>query len=1216
MSWAVETAAPSLASFSGNALPSPAAYGHSRPASSLSSSSRRDHAPPQPQHSDAAVGWNGSARRSDSSERSGLRLSRRGDEAGAFEGGGALGERSHSASRRDIATTAVSHRPLSSHSSTASPRRPEHRFGTATSAPRPPSSHSITSSAHPPALSSPPTQYTPYTPSAFGSTAESAFDFDALLGPRPAQASSTSPPSSEDDRRRVAAEPQLHGLGFSAGASERPSGELGGTSGELDIDEDEGDESWLHLHRHSSGGVGVSSSSILRAPPTSPPLSQGSPLPTSVPQPGASSSGSGGGGARPTTSFGSPLSPLVAPFSPASTSLGGGQGSPWSGPSSNVGARLGLGLREREASWNSAIGGSSPLPLDARTFAPPAQHPGYPVDLIPSIGSQTSFASPPLADRCLGEQYQSSAYSSQPSHLPFVSHPQHDSVDLPFVSSAPFISAAMSQTDSREGYIPSLLKKEREMPADKGGYVRAAYSERSSYLSMGGSMGGSGNPHTFAAPSASNTPAGAARTGGDRSGGPGSVSGAESIPTEEISTVFVVGFPEDMLEREFQNMFLFADGFEAATLKVPLATVAVREWEKELGGMGGSDAGGAGSLMHPSTTVAYEDSFGNTPLESAANGSNVSLPLPGLPPHLNPALASKDLFGPTREATGSPASVTGAPGSTTSSANTRKQIIGFARFRTRQQAVEAAEMLNGKKVDSEKGSVLKAEMAKKNLHTKRSAAVALGAASPFAAEQPVPFLASGLPSTSMAALVAPSAPAPPAPASAPQGLPAASSPTTMSMPGSGPSIPLSALDSDTLHKLANSGNVNPAVLAEIARQTAAAAAAASSHPVPVQEREKEKDDRLGMSAYDAFHSVPPQGPVSRREYFDDPSSALLDHIHPHSPSSKASASPPRPAGMNLAGAFGGPKSMLQQLDEGVDDLHRALPSLEGPYPRPPTSDLPFPTHPHPLSPPLESIHQPLRERQPSYQPTAGASPYSTFQQPLAQMGGYPSVGLAGIPRTQNPADMNAPKNTLYVGGLPAVLPSLTGPFSASHLEDSLRNAFSRCPGFKRLQFRSKSNGPIVFVEFEDTAYATKAMNELYGHTLGGLVKGGIRLSYSKNPLGVRSNGMPSGNPSSLPGSTQFDPSLHGGYVPYSTSTPPFAGASYDPHRRPPDPIYGATAYPSPHHGGPPPPLGMLDRSPPPLPSAASTTPYGQVGGSTSPSAGQFGSSFSPFGFNG
>jgi hypothetical protein len=42
-----------------------------------------------------------------------------------------------------------------------------------------------------------------------------------------------------------------------------------------------------------------------------------------------------------------------------------------------------------------------------------------------------------------------------------------------------------------------------------------------------------------------------------------------AINGEEISTIFVVGFPEDMLEREFQNMFIFSPGFEAATLKIP-----------------------------------------------------------------------------------------------------------------------------------------------------------------------------------------------------------------------------------------------------------------------------------------------------------------------------------------------------------------------------------------------------------------------------------------------------------------------------------------------------------------------------------------------------------------------------------------------------------------------------------------------------------------------
>lgn len=41
------------------------------------------------------------------------------------------------------------------------------------------------------------------------------------------------------------------------------------------------------------------------------------------------------------------------------------------------------------------------------------------------------------------------------------------------------------------------------------------------------------------------------------------------------------------------------------------------------------------------------------------------------------------------------------------------------------------------------------------------------------------------------------------------------------------------------------------------------------------------------------------------------------------------------------------------------------------------------------------------------------------------------------------------------------------------------------------------------MQFEDVAFASKALAELYGHSVNGLVKGGIRLSYSKNPLGVR-----------------------------------------------------------------------------------------------------------------
>lgn len=97
-------------------------------------------------------------------------------------------------------------------------------------------------------------------------------------------------------------------------------------------------------------------------------------------------------------------------------------------------------------------------------------------------------------------------------------------------------------------------------------------------------------------------------------------------PNEEITTVFLAGFPEDITEREFSNYFVFAKGFEASSLKFP------------------------------------------TPDEGKRN----------------------------------------------------EQIIGFAKFRTRTEALQAREYLNGKLVDAERGCVLKTEMAKKNLHTKSS----------------------------------------------------------------------------------------------------------------------------------------------------------------------------------------------------------------------------------------------------------------------------------------------------------------------------------------------------------------------------------------------------------------------------------------------------------------------------------------------------------------
>ncbi|TRX98586.1 hypothetical protein FHL15_000660 [Xylaria flabelliformis] len=100
----------------------------------------------------------------------------------------------------------------------------------------------------------------------------------------------------------------------------------------------------------------------------------------------------------------------------------------------------------------------------------------------------------------------------------------------------------------------------------------------------------------------------------------------------------------------------------------------------------------------------------------------------------------------------------------------------------------------------------------------------------------------------------------------------------------------------------------------------------------------------------------------------------------------------------------------------------------------------------------------------------------------------------------NPADQNPPCNTLYVGNLPI-----------DTSEEELKAMFQKQRGYKRLCFRTKQNGPMCFVEFEDISHATRALHECYGKPLHNSVKGGIRLSFSKNPLGVRS-GQPAGPP--------------------------------------------------------------------------------------------------------
>ncbi|KAL8754820.1 MAG: hypothetical protein Q9184_005001 [Pyrenodesmia sp. 2 TL-2023] len=189
------------------------------------------------------------------------------------------------------------------------------------------------------------------------------------------------------------------------------------------------------------------------------------------------------------------------------------------------------------------------------------------------------------------------------------------------------------------------------------------------------------------------------------------------------------------------------------------------------------------------------------------------------------------------------------------------------------------------------------------------------------------------------------------------------------------------------------------------------------------------------------------------------------------------------------------------------------------------------------SPPLQGLVSP-RSNGPLQSPTIAMSP--TGMGHAGPNSGY-HVTNQQYPRHNyppvNPADQNPPCNTLYVGNLPV-----------DTSEDELKAMFSKQRGYKRLCFRTKQNGPMCFVEFEDVSFATKALNELYGHPLHNSVKGGIRLSFSKNPLGVRT-GQPGSMGPPTPLSPQGPiPGMNGlGPMPsFSTASGPPPGLSAPP----------------------------------------------------------------------
>ncbi|SJX65441.1 related to WHI3-involved in regulation of cell size [Sporisorium reilianum f. sp. reilianum] len=634
----------------------------------------------------------------------------------------------------------------------------------------------------------------------------------------------------------------------------------------------------------------------------------------------------------------------------------------------------------------------------------------------------------------------------------------------------------------------------------------------------------------------------------------GSIGNAAGIasqggPPEEITTVFIVGFPDDMTEREFANMFLFAKGFEASTLKIPAGLGAIGPNGRLSDGSGPLSAGPGG----PYQAV-------NMPGFDMGGNAGPGWDDPSLPLGLGRAGAS-DPFSSLASMPGMPNSL-GAPGlgaagginsaSAAAAAGKIKQIIGFAKFRTRAEALEARDALNGRKVDVEKGCVLKTEMAKKNLHTKqRPVLSAPGFAEGGSAAMPPPpgIGAIGSGAGSSGAAASQSAPPPFALGGGPfdaRAGPQINGPGGQAGPfgpfGKGPGSfePFNGPTStpgDLLspHEMFGGpeffSQPGPAALRSSGGGDQAPRLVAPSQPPSSQQQQQQQQQQQGSSGADKWGGsmgpidyYGPEGgaapvPASSRGLQGAGAAPSFNTQSGPRPDWPALGSPPpglysTVAAANLTGAPQRPGFQRQGSRGTSTGAVGTEQAAAGPG---------FSTAPGSATKPEEGVKADTN-RSSSTTSSAGAEAAAAaataadaqqssvttrfgslkLGSPPADEDGAKPAHRASSPDLSSPTggrnvvgDNHPPVNTLFVGNLPSNAASA----ALSQIEDHLRGVFGSCRGFRQISFRLKSNGPMCFVEFEDVYTASKAMSELNGHSLGGAIKnGGIRLSFSKNPL--------------------------------------------------------------------------------------------------------------------
>lgn len=688
-----------------------------------------------------------------------------------------------------------------------------------------------------------------------------------------------------------------------------------------------------------------------------------------------------------------------------------------------------------------------------------------------------------------------------------------------------------------------------------------------------------------------------------------------TINGEEISTIFVVGFPEDMQEREFQNMFTFSPGFEAATLKIPnkeftsyggLIGAAPSSAVTPAVGVGANGLRGAfhyAGLNDPYNMVTVNQ--GGVVVDGGRDGGMASWPAAA------PLNVNDDLTGPHYLGPGINIGMSGglnAGGALGSGANLppRKQIIGFAKFRSREEALAARDVLQGRRVDIEKGAVLKAEMAKKNLHTKRGVGPIPGVGGsgaqqgqgqqqqqqtngldPFDSYREREHSGSSLPSTSLAHLSRLGWRDPVVALTQQQQETTLLNGSTAEEERKRDMVAMALAMGLPSTNTNSSPSGSSTATGTIAMRGARERAEDDERERRRKEKEmKEKELNLmrlrasNSAAYDAFHGIPISrqsssgvgagGSVNgaqsesvagsspllaeadthldhqQQQYQYDEVVGPWDRINSMSATtvgrprsaSQCSSSPP-PIEGNLHHESESEREYAEyhlHIQQQVQQQREESPNgymsnengsvLDGssgdrgvngttlhddPIPR---SELVLNTSGlHPLQRIGQYQHHPqaLQHQQQQLHDlagtgagnggsqTSGSGGNTSPQLPSPTSGG--STTSATSASLRGTVDQNPPINTLYVGNLPTSPPP--NGFPQDYLEDTLREIFSARPGYRKLCFRQKSNGPMCFVEFEDVQHATRAITELSGNTLRGAVKNGIRLSYSKNPLGVR-----------------------------------------------------------------------------------------------------------------